>query len=95
MSRIIEVRRSILKNIETLAQECADVMHYLKVKMIYEYLSEKMGEDCPALSELESILDDLSLRLKMTLEKTARATTGRDTNERNTRIARQSERYVV
>ena len=35
-------------------------MHYLKVKMIYEYLSEKMGEDCPALSELESILDDLA-----------------------------------
>ena len=60
MSRIIEVRRSILKNIETLAQECADVMHYLKVKMIYEYLSEKMGEDCPALSELESIFDDLA-----------------------------------
>jgi|TARA_B100000131_G_scaffold225500_1_gene217099 hypothetical protein len=60
MSKVIEVRRSILKNIELLAQECADVMHYLKVKMIYEHLSEKMGEDCPALSELEGILDDLA-----------------------------------
>lgn len=60
MSEIIEVRRKILESIENLAQECADVVHYLKVKMIYEHLKEALGKDCPQLGELESILDDLA-----------------------------------
>ena len=43
--------------------------------MIYEYLSEKMGEDCPALSELESILDDLA-KAQNDFRKDGEVTTG-------------------
>ena len=60
MSKIIEVRRKILKSIEKLAQECSDVMHYLSVKMIYVHLKDVLGDDCPPLTELEGILDDLA-----------------------------------
>lgn len=60
MSKVIEVRREILKNIEKLAEDCADVMHYLEFRAIYERLVDKMGEDAPILSELENILNDLA-----------------------------------
>ena len=56
MSKIIEVRRKILKSIEKLAQECSDVMHYLSVKMIYVHLKDELGDDCPQITELEGNL---------------------------------------
>ena len=60
ISKIIEVRRNILKSIEKLAQDCADVMHYLSVKMIYVHLKEQLGDDCQQITELEGVLDDLA-----------------------------------
>tara|TARA_B100001250_G_scaffold410768_2_gene437900 strand:- start:90 stop:329 length:240 start_codon:yes stop_codon:yes gene_type:complete len=60
MSEVIEIRRKILSSIEKLAQECADVVHYLKLRMIYEYLVDNMGDEAPVLAELEGILDDLA-----------------------------------
>ena len=35
-------------------------MHYLSVKMIYVYLKDQLGDDCPLLTELEGVLDDLA-----------------------------------
>jgi hypothetical protein len=58
MNEVVRTRREILKHIETLAEENADVMYYLSLKVIYDYLKDKM-DNTPAPSELEQILDDL------------------------------------
>ena len=58
MNAAIEARREILKHIEKLAEETADVMFHLSLKVIYDYLSDKMSK-LPNPDELEDILDDL------------------------------------
>jgi hypothetical protein len=58
MREVIRIRKEILRNIERLGEQTSEFFHTLELKIIYDFLREKMKE-VPSLEELEVILDDL------------------------------------